>query len=714
MGDIGIESAMMQPERAGSRFCGMDRHQGVVVELGIVAGSTSASLASEPPPHGQRRAALVLCFLAVVATLCLLPVAARPGPVLPGFVLINQTALVVAYGLGAWVLFAQFRRARSLPLLLIAGGTLYTAAIVLLQLLSFPGVVADGRVLGSGPQTTTWLWTFWHLGPPACALAYALALRGGKPLVVRPAAGRAASALAVLLALAAAGGAALVATWGLPWLPHQVTGDDYWALTTSGVGPALQVLTVLALLLVWRATRGRQTVLDLWITVSLVLLVLDNFLTLAGAARGSVGWYVGRVEALVSAFVILWAYLQQVDALRVRAEASAEEAARAGAALRQAQKMEAVGRLTGGIAHDFNNLLMVVTSGFDMIRRRPQDHARVMKLADAGLEAAQRGARLTRQLLTFARRQNLRPETMNLNAALLDFEPLTRRALGETVALELSLHPALHPTRIDPGEFEAAVLNLVVNSRDAMPPQGGRITIGTRNVTLGRGSRLTPAGLSPGHFVVVSVSDDGCGMDEATRAQAFEPFFTTKEFGKGSGLGLSQVYGFARASGGEVEIASALGRGTVVEIWLPRAESVQPVVPVNTGVTSQLRRAEAGETVLAVEDEPAVLAAVVENLTDLGYRVLAARDASEALERLRGEERVDILFSDVVMPGGMNGVQLAVEAGRLRPGLRVLLTSGYTDEALSEHSVPVDVPILTKPYRREELAERLKVARQAG
>lgn len=685
------------------------------MDIGTWPGGRFATVATAPPALGPKRTVLWLCLLAVVATACLLPIAARPGPVLPGFVLINQTALVSAYGLSAWVLFAQFRRARSLPLLLIAGGTLYTAAIVMLQLLSFPGVLAEGRVLGAGPETTIWLWTFWHLGPPACALAYALTLRSKHLVLIAPERAGLAAVTAVLLAVAAAGTTAVLATLRLPWLPHQITGDDYSALTTSGVGPAVQLLTAAALGVVWQVTRGRRTALDLWIAVSLALLILDNFLTNAGGARASVGWYAGRIEAMVSAFVILWAYLHEIDALRAKAEAAADEAARAGAALRQAQKMEAIGRLTGGVAHDFNNLLMVVTSGFEMIRRRPDDRARVLKMADAGLEAAQRGARLTRQLLTFARRQNLRPETVNLNASLLDFEPLARRALGEAVEVGLVLHPALHPTRIDLSEFESAVLNLVVNARDALPAQGGRIAVSTRNVVRdAQPSTGVRNGLPAGGYVVVEVADNGAGMDEVTRAQVFEPFFTTKEFGKGSGLGLSQVYGFATAAGGTVAIASAPGQGTTVEIWLPRAEGVQQAVH-GAGPAAALRRAEAGETVLAVEDELAVLSALVENLADLGYRVVSARDAAEALSLLRGGERVDILFSDVVMPGGMNGVQLAVEAGRLRPGLRVLLTSGYTGEALAgEHSVPPDVPILAKPYRPEELAARLKVAHRAS
>ena len=677
----------------------------------ISAESFRANLASEQASKPHLHAAMAICVAAGIATAGLLPFARATGPSIPGFILTNQTALLIAYALSAWVLFRQFKRSGSLSICLLAGGALYTTAIILLQLLSFPGVVAGGRVLGSGPDTTTWLWTFWHLGPPTCALAYGLTIRGGKPVSVSQNGLATASLVTVLSALALAALSAAVATTGLPWLPHQVTGDDYSALTTSGVGPAIQALTVVALIAVWRASTGRRTVLELWIIVSLVLLIFDNFLTMTGGARATVGWYVGRIEALVSAFAILWAYLAEVDALRARAEEAAESVLRSEAALRQAQKMEAVGRLTGGIAHDFNNLLMIVSSGFDMIRRRPDDKARVLKTVEAGLTAVERGSKLTRQLLTFARRQNLNPATVNPNALLIDFAALVQRAVGEAIELKFDMSPGIYPTNIDASEFQAAVLNLVVNARDAVSARDGRIVVSTRNVKRDTVPGSTDA-LPPGGYVVVAVSDNGFGMDEETMAQVFEPFFTTKEFGRGSGLGLSQVYGFARATGGKVEISSALGSGTTVEMWLPRATAMTAQLTDTRGPSnSPLRRAEAGETVLAVEDEPAVLAAVVESLTDLGYRVLSAQNAAEALECLRSKEKIDILFSDIVMPGGMNGVQLAVESSRVRPGLHVVLTSGYTGEALiGEHGVPAEVSILTKPYRQYELAERLKIA----
>ena len=515
--------------------------------------------------------------------------------------------------------------------------------------------------------------------------------------MVTPEKRRMAALAAAAGALALAGLAAAVATLGLPWLPHQVTGDDYAALTTSGVGPAVQALTLLALGLLWRATRGRRTLLELWLAVGLVLLVLDNLMTMAGGARGTIGWLAGRAVVVVSAFAVLWAYLHEVYTLRQRAEEAAAELAQKDTALREAQKLEAVGRLTGGIAHDFNNLLMVVTSSLEMIRRRPEDRARVILTADAALEATGRGARLTRQLLTFARKRDLKPETVNANALLLDVEALIRRALGETGQLRLHLDPAVRPTLLDRSEFETAVLNLVVNARDALPAEGGTVTVSTGNLPDGR--------------VHVTVADNGAGMDEATLRQACEPFFTTKEFGKGSGLGLAQVYGFARSAGGELTLRSQLGRGTIAELSLPSVEASVRQVEIANDAVVPLRPAVAGETVLVVEDEPAVLSATAESLADLGYVVHAACNAHEALEMLRTEQRLDLLFSDVVMPGGMNGVQLAVEARRLRPTLRVVLTSGYTNEALhGRHQVPADVQVLSKPYRREELERLLRSA----
>ncbi|GJD89293.1 MULTISPECIES: hybrid sensor histidine kinase/response regulator [Methylobacterium] len=381
-------------------------------------------------------------------------------------------------------------------------------------------------------------------------------------------------------------------------------------------------------------------------------------------------------------------------------------------ALRQAQKMEAIGQLTGGVAHDFNNLLTVIVGGLDMMIRKPENTERVVRLAEAAMGAARRGEQLTQQLLAFSRRQMLRPQTLNPNRLLLDFRPLAERAAGGAIEMVFDLDPALDPIRIDPAQFEAAVLNLVVNARDAM--EGGervaRIEVRSRNVRLDTAA-VADKGVPPGDYVEISISDIGSGIPADLLARIFEPFFTTKEVGKGTGLGLSQVYGFTRSAGGYVDIQSEVGAGTTFRLRIPRsADAAGEEVGTGSASVLPLRRATEGDTVLLVEDDEGVLGMAVESLEELRYRVVVARNAAEALEHLRGVERIDILFSDVVMPGGMNGSQLAVEAQRLRPGLKVLLTSGYVAN-LDEGQVigKGELPVLNKPYRRDELARSLRL-----
>ena len=386
-------------------------------------------------------------------------------------------------------------------------------------------------------------------------------------------------------------------------------------------------------------------------------------------------------------------------------------------ALRQAQKMEAIGQLTGGVAHDFNNLLTVIVGGLDMMLRRPEQVDRVKRLAEAAMGAARRGEQLTQQLLAFSRRQMLRPQTLNPNRLLLAFKPLAERAAGGAVELAFDLDPALDPIRIDPAQFEAAVLNLVVNARDAMEGRDGHahIAVTSRNVHLGTGA-VADWGVAPGPYVVVSVSDTGSGIPADKLQRVFEPFFTTKEVGKGTGLGLSQVYGFTRSAGGFARIDSEVGQGTTVNLFFPR--STDPAgEEVGTGPAASipLRRAGEGETVLLVEDDEQVLAMATESLEELRYRVVVARNAAEALGHLTGVERIDILFSDVVMPGGMNGSQLAVEAQRLRPGIKVLLTSGYVANLDEGQMIGRgELPVLNKPYRRDELARSLRLVLGGG
>ncbi|MCP1557249.1 UNVERIFIED_ORG: signal transduction histidine kinase [Methylobacterium sp. SuP10 SLI 274] len=381
-------------------------------------------------------------------------------------------------------------------------------------------------------------------------------------------------------------------------------------------------------------------------------------------------------------------------------------------ALRQAQKMEAIGQLTGGVAHDFNNLLTVIVGGLDMMLRRPDQPDRVKRLAEAAMGAARRGEQLTQHLLAFSRRQMLRPQTLNPNRLLLDFRPLAERAATGAVELAFDLDPALDPIRIDPAQFESAVLNLIVNARDALEGRGGhaRIAVTSRNVRLGTAA-VADRGVPPGPYVVISVTDTGSGIPPDKLQRVFEPFFTTKEVGKGTGLGLSQVYGFTRSAKGFAQIESEVGKGTTVSLYFPRSTDPagEEIGPGPVGAIP-LRRAGEGETVLLVEDDEQVLGMAVESLEELRYRVIVTRNAAEALEHLHGVERIDILFSDVVMPGGMNGSQLAVEARRVRPDIKILLTSGYVAN-LDEGQVigQGELPVLNKPYRRDELARSLRL-----
>ncbi len=368
------------------------------------------------------------------------------------------------------------------------------------------------------------------------------------------------------------------------------------------------------------------------------------------------------------------------------------------ASLHQSQKMEAVGQLTGGVAHDFNNLLTAIIGSLEMIERTDAPEL-IRKYATAAMRAADRGARLTQQLLAFSRRQVLRPEIVNVNRLLGEFETLTQRAVGESIDVEFALDAKVDPCRIDPAQFQSAVLNLVVNARDATPA-GGRITIETRNINLGVENGAVELGLNPGRYIMIAVSDTGSGMTPEVRAQAFDPFFTTKEVGKGSGLGLSQVYGFAKQSGGHVTVESEPGQGSCVRLYLPSVEAPEPARSEGAVKPPPERRTG---SVLIVEDDEAVLETVKGSLDELGYRTIVARSAAEALDVLRRDEPIDLLFSDIVMPGGINGVALARRARQLRQDIKVLLTSGYAPAAAKEHDSD-GFAVLSKPYRQGELA----------
>ncbi|WP_119458295.1 hybrid sensor histidine kinase/response regulator [Rhodospirillaceae bacterium SYSU D60014] len=363
--------------------------------------------------------------------------------------------------------------------------------------------------------------------------------------------------------------------------------------------------------------------------------------------------------------------------------------------LLQAQKMEAVGQLTGGVAHDFNNLLQALSGCLQMVERRVSD-PRTRALLETGHQAVERGAKLTQQLLVFARRQALRPEPVDVRDRLLGTSELLARAMRADIRLELDLQLDLWPIEVDPTQFELAILNLAFNARDAMP-DGGNLRIEGRNMTFAPGQ--IPEGLA-GDFVQLSITDTGTGMSEEVLARAVEPFFTTKGVGEGSGLGLSQVYGFARQSGGGARLESASGRGTTVTLLLPRSAVDAPNVLVAASAAGNAR----GGRILLVEDDPIVGPLVSGSLEDLGYVVVQAATADAALAILTGGAPVDLLFTDIVMPGTTSGVELAWEARRLRPNLPIVLTTGYSEQLAAGASFSV----LAKPYRIEALVKTLE------
>ncbi len=385
------------------------------------------------------------------------------------------------------------------------------------------------------------------------------------------------------------------------------------------------------------------------------------------------------------------------------------EAQQMAARLHQTQRLESIGQLTGGIAHDFNNLLTVILGNADVLRRALDGQPQLAEMAAMTARAAERGATLTAQLLAFARRQMLSPRNTDVVALLEELQPLLRRSLGEHMELQIVADPGLWPALLDPSQLESAVLNLCINARDAMP-DGGRVLIEMRNVVLeaaygGQGDEIVP-----GAYVQISITDSGCGMSPEQLARAFEPFFTTKEGGKGSGLGLSMVYGFVRQSSGHIRIYSELGAGTIVKLFLPRAEDVADDHTDNGRASEDHApaRSTSGATVLVVEDDELVRRYVSRQLQGLGYRVRVAESAGAALDMLSSGDEVNLLFSDVVMPGGMNGIELCRQAQSLRPSLPVLLTSGYTEYALArEQQIPEGVRVLSKPYRLKELSSRV-------
>ena len=503
-------------------------------------------------------------------------------------------------------------------------------------------------------------------------------------------------------AIAVAGSLLSGALWGVgsAWMfPHDETGQWLWIFLIAGMCAGAATLNGA------HAPAALAYILPASTPLAVRLALGGGAPHLAAAAMilvfvAAMGFTVLRFSRQFGQVFSLQLDLEQrtqaLDQANARLRAEIEEHKTTEATLRQAQKMEALGQITGGIAHDFNNLLTVITGNLDLIRRRAPDNEIILRLAAAAAHAAKRGADLTGSLLSFARKQALRPEPIDVNALVRDFAQLLRRAAGETVTLEFDLAAAPSTSYADAARLQSAVLNLVINARDAMPT-GGRVLIATHNGALEGGEGA----------VVLTVRDSGTGMSAEVAARAFEPFFTTKDVGKGSGLGLSQVYGFARQSGGYARIESNPGEGASVSVVLP-ARIPGAAAAHTDAARPTLTAADRAIRVLLVEDDLEVLATLREQMLLSGWSVVPAQNGRSALALLSADPSVTILIADVMMPGGMSGIELARSVAKLRPLLPILLISGYPGAVLeAEGAAEREFDLLRKPFSQQELVERV-------
>ena len=432
-------------------------------------------------------------------------------------------------------------------------------------------------------------------------------------------------------------------------------------------------------------------------------------------ADGSVAYFFASSVDVTFDRERLESYNRELLKANKRLTEEAAERERVEEAFRQSQKMEAVGQLTGGIAHDFNNMLQVIGGNLELLRRRLEQGRghEADSFLDSAQEMVERAASLTNRLLAFARRQPLQVQPTVLDTLLPDMRELIQRTVGPGIEVELRMGDGNWTVQCDRNQLESAILNVAINARDAMP-EGGELLISTAEIMVRDGGELGGEAAAPGNYVEIACRDTGAGMDAATKARAFEPFFTTKPFGQGTGLGLSQLYGFMRQSGGFARLESTHGTGTTVRLFLPQLDATPAQADTASGVAEQ-GRAGSGEVMLLVDDEQGLRSVAAEHLRELGYAVVEAEDGAAALSVLRSGQRVDLLVSDVGLPGGMNGRQVAEAACQRRPGLLTLLITGYAGSALDDQPGQ-GLQVMRKPFSLAQLSARIgaMLARAGG
>jgi signal transduction histidine kinase/CheY-like chemotaxis protein len=689
-----------------------------------------AFLSTALAERGDWGSGIVVVALSALGFVAAIPFAQIKLAQINAFIPAYEAALILIAGITSVMLFGQFCWSRSPALLVLAAGYLYDVLLIAPHALSFPDAFAPDGLLGGG-QTTAWLFCFWHGGFPVFVIAYALLHARERRRVAGDGGGINVRAvgLTIVATAALAGALTALAVNHETLLPTLMAGNTHtWALTIAVT--ATWMLGVVAIGVVWR--QRRRTVLDLWLVVMLCAWVFDIALSaIFNQQRFDLGFYVGRGCGLLAASFVLAALLVETGGLhsklaaakalvddyvrslevRVRErtaqlEAETEQRQKTEALLHQSQKMEALGQLTGGMAHDFNNHLGIIIGNLDLLGDEGVLTADQRELVDEALAASFNGAELTRRLLAFARRQPLRPARIEVNRLIEDITKLLRRTLGEQVEIHLALDPTIPAITADPSQLETAVANLANNARDAMP-RGGRLSITTGLRHLDEDYAAEHVEVTPGGYVMIEVSDPGSGMAPEVLARVFEPFFTTKEPGKGTGLGLSMVFGFIKQSGGHINVYSEPGRGTTFRLYL---RSVEAPAEAPAGPAAMEKGfAGTGEQILVVEDNEKLRTVLLRQLGELGYRVVEAENAVAARKLIDSAIDIDLLLTDIIMPGKVDGCQLARDFIAARPGGRVLLTSGFPGERLAElDDFGPSLRLLDKPYRRLDLARTLR------